>query len=71
MVLVTFTKYTEIFLFRTLYFRSVGFYQMAKIAVTPSIVLAEFILIGKRVSYVKVSRDLFNRIWIYLFLLLP
>uniref|UniRef100_A0A7N1A799 Sugar phosphate transporter domain-containing protein n=1 Tax=Kalanchoe fedtschenkoi TaxID=63787 RepID=A0A7N1A799_KALFE len=38
----------------SLKYNSVGFYQMAKIAVTPSIVLAEFILIGKRVSYLKV-----------------
>ncbi|CAK7324476.1 unnamed protein product [Dovyalis caffra] len=33
---------------------SVGFYQMAKIAVTPSIVLAEFILSRKTISYKKV-----------------
>ncbi|KAJ8764997.1 hypothetical protein K2173_010467 [Erythroxylum novogranatense] len=33
---------------------SVGFYQMAKIAVTPTIVLAEFILFRKTVSYRKV-----------------
>ncbi|WCJ33133.1 Nucleotide/sugar transporter family protein [Euphorbia peplus] len=33
---------------------SVGFYQMAKIAVTPTIVLAEFILFRKTVSYQKV-----------------
>lgn len=33
---------------------SVGFYQMAKIAVTPSIVLAEFILFRKTISYKKV-----------------
>ncbi|KAH8518914.1 hypothetical protein Peur_037983 [Populus x canadensis] len=33
---------------------SVGFYQMAKIAVTPSIVLAEFILFSKTISYKKV-----------------
>ncbi|CAI0554985.1 unnamed protein product [Linum tenue] len=32
----------------------VGFYQMAKIAVTPSIVLAEFIWLKKRVSFSKV-----------------
>ncbi|KAL9686659.1 hypothetical protein QQ045_031052 [Rhodiola kirilowii] len=38
----------------SLKYNSVGFYQMAKIAVTPSIVLAEFILIGKKVSYIKV-----------------
>jgi hypothetical protein len=36
-------------------FCSVGFYQMAKIAVTPSIVLAEFIWFKKRVSFSKVS----------------
>ncbi|XP_030514356.2 nucleotide-sugar uncharacterized transporter 2 isoform X2 [Rhodamnia argentea] len=33
---------------------SVGFYQMAKIAVTPTIVLAEFMLFKKRVSMEKV-----------------
>ncbi|KAM6552546.1 hypothetical protein CsatB_013308 [Cannabis sativa] len=33
---------------------SVGFYQMAKIAVTPTIVLAEFILFKKSISYQKV-----------------
>lgn len=33
---------------------SVGFYQMAKIAVTPTIVLAEFILFKKRISLEKV-----------------
>ncbi|XP_021305209.1 nucleotide-sugar uncharacterized transporter 2 isoform X5 [Sorghum bicolor] len=33
---------------------SVGFYQMAKIAVTPTIVVAEFILFKKRVSLRKV-----------------
>ncbi|XP_039146261.1 nucleotide-sugar uncharacterized transporter 2 isoform X1 [Dioscorea cayenensis subsp. rotundata] len=33
---------------------SVGFYQMAKIAVTPTIVLAEFILFRKKVSIQKV-----------------
>ncbi|MQL79461.1 hypothetical protein Taro_011903 [Colocasia esculenta] len=33
---------------------SVGFYQMAKISVTPTIVLAEFILFGKKVSLQKV-----------------
>ncbi|KAL5981939.1 hypothetical protein ACLOJK_016006 [Asimina triloba] len=34
---------------------SVGFYQMAKIAVTPTIVLAEFILFRKIVSFSKVG----------------
>ncbi|KAM7272242.1 hypothetical protein ACFE04_026905 [Oxalis oulophora] len=38
----------------SLKYNSVGFYQMAKIAVTPSIVLAEFILFRKRVSFSKV-----------------
>ncbi|RDY08104.1 Nucleotide-sugar uncharacterized transporter 2, partial [Mucuna pruriens] len=33
---------------------SIGFYQMAKIAVTPTIVLAEFILFGKTISFKKV-----------------
>ncbi|KAF2299986.1 hypothetical protein GH714_006567 [Hevea brasiliensis] len=32
---------------------SVGFYQMAKIAVTPTIVLAEFVLLRKAISYRK------------------
>lgn len=35
-------------------FLSVGFYQMAKIAVTPTIVLAELMLFRKRVSFQKV-----------------
>ena len=34
---------------------SVGFYQMAKIAVTPTIVLAEFILFRKTISTKKVN----------------
>jgi solute carrier family 35 protein E3 len=34
---------------------SVGFYQMAKIAVTPTIVVAEFILFQKKVSVRKVN----------------
>ncbi|KAH9805628.1 nucleotide-sugar uncharacterized transporter 1 [Citrus sinensis] len=38
----------------SLKYNSVGFYQMAKIAVTPSIVLAEFICYRKRVSVLKV-----------------
>lgn len=38
----------------SLKYNSVGFYQMAKIAVTPSIVLAEFIWYRKRVSFTKV-----------------
>ncbi|CAJ1971530.1 unnamed protein product [Sphenostylis stenocarpa] len=33
---------------------SIGFYQMAKIAVTPTIVLAEFILFKKTISFTKV-----------------
>ena len=33
---------------------SVGFYQMAKIAVTPTIVLAEFMIFNKKVSIHKV-----------------
>ncbi|KAJ4709201.1 Nucleotide/sugar transporter family protein [Melia azedarach] len=37
----------------SLKYNSVGFYQMAKIAVTPSIVLAEFMWYGKRVSVLK------------------
>ena len=36
-------------------FSSVGFYQMAKIAVTPAIVLAEFMLYRKRISFRKVT----------------
>ncbi|KAJ6812272.1 putative membrane protein-like [Iris pallida] len=39
----------------SLKYNSVGFYQMAKIAVTPTIVLAEFMLFQKRVSYQKVA----------------
>ncbi|KAE8680284.1 RING/U-box domain-containing protein [Hibiscus syriacus] len=38
----------------SLKFNSVGFYQMAKIAVTPTIVLADFILSGKSISLKKV-----------------
>ncbi|XP_010451800.1 PREDICTED: uncharacterized membrane protein At1g06890-like [Camelina sativa] len=38
----------------SLKYNSVGFYQMAKIAVTPSIVFAEFLWYGKRVSFMKV-----------------
>lgn len=38
----------------SLKYNSVGFYQMAKLAVTPSIVLAEFVSFGKKVSYSKV-----------------
>lgn len=37
---------------------SVGFYQMAKIAVTPTIVLAEFILFRKTISFNKVGEKL-------------
>ncbi|KAK7329722.1 hypothetical protein VNO77_23898 [Canavalia gladiata] len=37
----------------SLKYNSVGFYQMAKIAVTPSIVMAEFVLFGKKVSWPK------------------
>ncbi|CAL5328592.1 unnamed protein product [Camellia sinensis] len=37
----------------SLKYNSVGFYQMAKIAVTPTIVLAELILFRKRVSFQK------------------
>ncbi|KAB1204306.1 hypothetical protein CJ030_MR8G004636 [Morella rubra] len=38
----------------SLKYNSVGFYQMSKIAVTPSIVLAEFIWYKKKVSFSKV-----------------
>ncbi|XP_043713526.1 nucleotide-sugar uncharacterized transporter 2-like [Telopea speciosissima] len=38
----------------SLKFNSIGFYQMAKIAVTPTIVLAEFLLFRKTVSFQKV-----------------
>ncbi|XP_052183527.1 nucleotide-sugar uncharacterized transporter 2 isoform X2 [Diospyros lotus] len=38
----------------SLKYNSVGFYQMAKIAVTPTIVLAELVLFRKRVSFQKV-----------------
>ncbi|XP_057433114.1 nucleotide-sugar uncharacterized transporter 1-like isoform X2 [Lotus japonicus] len=37
----------------SLKYNSIGFYQMAKIAVTPSIVLAEFVLYSKKVSLPK------------------
>ncbi|KAK3038276.1 hypothetical protein RJ639_029864 [Escallonia herrerae] len=37
----------------SLNFNSVGFYQMAKIAVTPAIVLAEFMVFQRRISYQK------------------
>ncbi|MED6155445.1 hypothetical protein PIB30_005297 [Stylosanthes scabra] len=37
----------------SLKYNSIGFYQMAKIAVTPSIVLAEFVLYRKKVSLSK------------------
>ncbi|KAI4344485.1 hypothetical protein L6164_011706 [Bauhinia variegata] len=37
----------------SLKYNSIGFYQMAKIAVTPSIVFAEFMLYRKRVSLAK------------------
>ncbi|XP_057751280.1 nucleotide-sugar uncharacterized transporter 1 [Arachis stenosperma] len=37
----------------SLKYNSIGFYQMAKIAVTPSIVLAEFVLYRKKVSLPK------------------
>ncbi|KAJ6828842.1 putative membrane protein-like [Iris pallida] len=39
----------------SLKYNSVGFYQMSKIAVTPTIVLAEFMLFKKRASYQKVA----------------
>ncbi|KAH1211333.1 Nucleotide-sugar uncharacterized transporter 2 [Glycine max] len=38
----------------SLKYNSVGFYQMAKIAVTPTIVLAEFILFGNTIDFKKV-----------------
>ncbi|KAL3637006.1 hypothetical protein CASFOL_019305 [Castilleja foliolosa] len=38
----------------SLKYNSVGFYQMAKIAVTPAIVLAEFVLFRKKISKRKV-----------------
>ncbi|XP_058742825.1 nucleotide-sugar uncharacterized transporter 2 [Vicia villosa] len=38
----------------SLKYNSVGFYQMAKIAVTPTIVLAEFIFFKKTISFKKV-----------------
>jgi len=38
-----------------IYIFSIGFYQMAKIAVTPSIVMAEFVLYRKKVSWPKVN----------------
>jgi hypothetical protein len=44
-----------LFLTSLFLFLSVGFYQMAKIAVTPSIVFAEFLWYRKRVSFMKVN----------------
>ncbi|KAK4751564.1 hypothetical protein SAY87_005046 [Trapa incisa] len=38
----------------SLQYNSVGFYQMAKIAVTPTIVLSEFILLRKMITYEEV-----------------
>ncbi|KAK8579104.1 hypothetical protein V6N12_069436 [Hibiscus sabdariffa] len=38
----------------SLKYNSVGFYQMAKIAVTPTIVLAEFVVFRKTISFKKV-----------------
>ncbi|XP_068652116.1 nucleotide-sugar uncharacterized transporter 2-like [Aristolochia californica] len=38
----------------SLKYNSVGFYQMAKIAVTPTIVLSEFVLFRKKVTFQKV-----------------
>ena len=46
---------------------SVGFYQMAKIAVTPTIVLAEFILFRKTISCNKArSNDFVPLLWCHL-----
>jgi hypothetical protein len=42
-------------MYSVLFVFSVGFYQMAKIAVTPTIVVAEFILFKKKVSLRKVN----------------
>ncbi|OIV99766.1 hypothetical protein TanjilG_26104 [Lupinus angustifolius] len=39
----------------SLKYNSLGFYQMAKIAVTPSIVMAEFVLYRKKVSWPKIE----------------
>lgn len=50
-----------------MYIFSVGFYQMSKIAVTPSIVLAEFVLYGKRVSLMKVI-GIWENIFSYFFM---
>lgn len=38
----------------SLKYNSVGFYQMAKIAVTPTIVIAELVILGKHVSFQKI-----------------
>jgi hypothetical protein len=49
---------------------SVGFYQMAKIAVNPTIVVAEFILFEKKVSLQKVFFRTFFLIFCSIFLLI-
>jgi hypothetical protein len=57
----------------TTYVFSVGFYQMSKIAVTPSIVLAEFLLYRKKVSFSKVSSFFFAMLmctWKYCILII-
>ncbi|CAB4262072.1 unnamed protein product [Prunus armeniaca] len=48
----------------SLKYNSVGFYQMSKIAVTPSIVLAEFLLYNKRVSFSKDRKLVSALAWI-------
>lgn len=48
-------KYSVLYSEFNFYIFSIGFYQMTKIAVTPSIVLAEFVLYRKRVSMAKVN----------------
>lgn len=50
-----FSYFFSSFFFSFNYKFSVGFYQMAKIAVTPSIVLLEFVWFKKRVSVSKVN----------------
>lgn len=49
------SKQLAIFLLFCSFACSIGFYQMAKIAVTPTIVLAEFVLFRKAISHKKVS----------------
>lgn len=70
-------SYSSIFLLQVAFFSpfgsfccSVGFYQMAKIAVTPSIVVAEFIIFKKTISSTKVTDNFFHFLCYLLYTLL-